>query len=67
MIYKRYEKALKFLKEIMLISSENPKCFKLEFDFGTANPFFKNVVLTKTYNVINKDEPVLINAIEMEI
>ncbi|KAJ8568717.1 hypothetical protein K7X08_030939 [Anisodus acutangulus] len=45
---------------------ENPKCFKLEFFFET-NPYFKNAVLTKTYHMIDEDEPILENAIGTEI
>ena len=62
-ISERDEGALKFLKDIKWFRIENPKGFKLEFYFDTANPYFKNAVLTKTYHMIDEDEPILEKAI----
>ncbi|KAL1547777.1 Nucleosome assembly protein 1 [Salvia divinorum] len=66
-ISERDEGALKFLKDIKWFRIENPKGFKLEFYFDTTNPFFKNAVLTKTYHMIDEDEPILEKAIGTEI
>lgn len=41
---------------------DDPKGFKLEFFFD-PNPHFKNTVLTKTYHMIDEDEPILEKAI----
>uniref|UniRef100_A0A7N0TVX5 Nucleosome assembly protein n=1 Tax=Kalanchoe fedtschenkoi TaxID=63787 RepID=A0A7N0TVX5_KALFE len=65
-ITKRDEGALKYLKDIKWFQIEDPKGFKLEFFFDT-NPFFKNAVLTKTYHVVEVDEPVIEKAIGTEI
>ncbi|KAL0345094.1 UNVERIFIED_CONTAM: Nucleosome assembly protein 1 [Sesamum radiatum] len=65
-ISERDEGALKFLKDIKWSRIDNPKGFKLEFFFDT-NPFFKNTVLTKTYHMIDEDEPILEKAIGTEI
>ncbi|CAN4096477.1 unnamed protein product [Withania somnifera] len=65
-ISERDEGALKFLKDIKWARIENPKGFKLEFFFDT-NPYFKNAVLTKTYHMIDEDEPILEKAIGTEI
>ncbi|KAF3328363.1 nucleosome assembly protein [Carex littledalei] len=65
-IQERDEAALKFLKDIKWFRIDNPKGFKLEFFFET-NPFFKNTVLTKTYHMIDEDEPILEKAIGTEI
>ncbi|KAH0710115.1 hypothetical protein KY284_011542 [Solanum tuberosum] len=65
-ISERDEGALKFLKDIKWTRIDNPKGFKLEFFFDT-NPYFKNTVLTKTYNMIDEDEPILEKAIGTEI
>ncbi|KAL0337273.1 UNVERIFIED_CONTAM: Nucleosome assembly protein 1 [Sesamum calycinum] len=65
-ISERDEGALKFLKDIKWFRIDNPKGFKLEFFFDT-NPFFKNTVLTKTYHMIDEDEPILEKAIGTEI
>ncbi|KAF9662430.1 hypothetical protein SADUNF_Sadunf18G0052500 [Salix dunnii] len=53
-----------FLYEAVLFLSliEDPKGFKLEFFFD-SNPYFKNHVLTKTYHMIDEDEPILEKAI----
>ncbi|KAG6428887.1 hypothetical protein SASPL_106926 [Salvia splendens] len=61
-ITERDEEALKYLKDIKWSRLEDPKGFKLEFFFDT-NPFFKNSVLTKTYHMIEEDEPILEKAI----
>ncbi|XP_055801376.1 nucleosome assembly protein 1;1 [Solanum dulcamara] len=65
-ISERDEGALKFLKDIKWARIDNPKGFKLEFFFDT-NPYFKNTVLTKTYHMIDEDEPILEKAIGTEI
>jgi nucleosome assembly protein 1-like 1 len=61
-IQERDEEALKYLKDIKWYRISEPKGFKLEFYFDT-NPFFKNSVLTKTYHMIDEDEPILEKAI----
>nr|GMD50525.1 nucleosome assembly protein 1;2 [Ipomoea batatas] len=65
-ITERDEGALEYLKDIKWSRIDNPKGFKLEFFFET-NPFFKNSVLTKTYHMIDEDEPILEKAIGTEI
>ncbi|KAJ1689404.1 hypothetical protein LUZ63_013559 [Rhynchospora breviuscula] len=65
-IQERDEGALKYLKDIKWCRIDNPKGFKLEFFFDT-NPFFKNTILTKTYHMIDEDEPILEKAIGTEI
>ncbi|XP_030967748.1 nucleosome assembly protein 1;4-like [Quercus lobata] len=65
-ITERDEEALKFLKDIKWCRIDDPKGFKLEFFFDT-NPFFKNSVLTKTYHMIDEDDPILEKAIGTEI
>ncbi|KAG4990694.1 hypothetical protein AAZX31_09G062100 [Glycine max] len=65
-ISERDEGALKFLKDIKWSRIENPKGFKLEFFFDT-NPYFSNTILTKTYHMIDEDEPILEKAIGTEI
>ncbi|KAB5552563.1 hypothetical protein DKX38_009874 [Salix brachista] len=65
-ITERDEGALKYLKDIKWCRIEVPKGFKLDFFFDT-NPYFKNSVLTKTYHMIDEDEPILEKAIGTEI
>ncbi|KAK7291833.1 hypothetical protein RIF29_07289 [Crotalaria pallida] len=65
-ISERDEGALNFLKDIKWSRIENPKGFKLEFFFD-SNPYFSNSVLTKTYHMIDEDEPILEKAIGTEI
>ncbi|XP_047317010.1 nucleosome assembly protein 1;4-like [Impatiens glandulifera] len=65
-ISERDEEALKYIKDIKWLKLDDPKGFKLEFFFDT-NPFFKNSVLTKTYHMIDDDEPILEKAIGTEI
>ncbi|KAH1131889.1 hypothetical protein J1N35_003267 [Gossypium stocksii] len=65
-ITERDEGALKYLKDIKWHRIEEPKGFKLEFYFD-PNPYFKNTLLTKTYHMIDEDEPILEKAIGMEI
>ncbi|KAL4335626.1 hypothetical protein GQ457_07G039910 [Hibiscus cannabinus] len=65
-ITERDEGALKYLKDIKWYRVEDPKGFKLEFYFDT-NPYFKNSVLTKTYHMIDEDEPILEKAIGTKI
>lgn len=71
-IQERDEEALKYLKDIKWSRVELPKGddqkgdaskgFKLEFFFD-PNPYFTNLVLTKTYYMIDEDEPILEKAI----
>ncbi|XP_042423755.1 nucleosome assembly protein 1;2-like [Zingiber officinale] len=65
-IQERDEEALTYLKDIKWSRIVEPKGFKLEF-FFEANPFFKNTLLTKTYHMIEEDEPILEKAIGTEI
>ncbi|XP_022999499.1 nucleosome assembly protein 1;2-like isoform X1 [Cucurbita maxima] len=65
-ITERDEGALKYLKDIKWCRIDNPKGFKIDFFFDT-NPFFKNSVLSKTYHMIDEDEPILEKAIGTEI
>ncbi|KAG4190118.1 hypothetical protein ERO13_A07G012000v2 [Gossypium hirsutum] len=65
-ITERDEGALKYLKDIKWHRIEEPKGFKLEFYFD-PNPYFKNTLLTKTYHMIDEDEPILERAIGTEI
>ncbi|XP_019454972.1 PREDICTED: nucleosome assembly protein 1;2-like isoform X4 [Lupinus angustifolius] len=65
-ISERDEDALNFLKDIKWSRVEDPKGFKLEFYFD-SNPYFTNSVLTKTYHMIDEDEPILEKAIGTEI
>ncbi|XP_077212587.1 nucleosome assembly protein 1;3-like [Tasmannia lanceolata] len=65
-IEERDEGSLKYLKDIKWCRIDNPKGFKLEFFFD-PNPYFKNSVLTKTYHMIDDDEPILEKAIGTEI
>ncbi|KAG8487552.1 hypothetical protein CXB51_016162 [Gossypium anomalum] len=65
-ITERDEGALKYLKDIKWHRIEEPKGFKLEFYFD-PNPYFKNTLLTKTYHMIDEDEPILEKAIGTEI
>ncbi|KAJ6802333.1 nucleosome assembly protein 1,4-like [Iris pallida] len=60
------EEALKFLKDIKWCKIDDPNGFKLEFFFD-SNPYFKNSVLTKTYHMIDDEEPILEKAIGTEI
>ncbi|XP_058106279.1 nucleosome assembly protein 1;2-like [Magnolia sinica] len=60
------EGALKYLKDIKWFRINDPKGFKLEFFFD-PNPYFKNTILTKTYHIIDDDEPILEKAIGTEI
>ncbi|KAI5665448.1 hypothetical protein M9H77_15301 [Catharanthus roseus] len=65
-ISERDEEALKYLKDIKWCRIDEPKGFKLEFYFD-SNPFFKNSVLTKTYHMVDDEEPILEKAIGTEI
>ncbi|CAL0325529.1 unnamed protein product [Lupinus luteus] len=65
-ISERDEAALSFLKDIKWSRIENPKGFKLDF-FFESNPYFSNSVLTKTYHMIDEDDPILEKAIGTEI
>lgn len=57
-ITERDEDALKFLKDIKWSRLDEGKGFKLDFFFN-ENPFFKNTVLTKTYYMVDENEPIL--------
>ncbi|CAA7052944.1 unnamed protein product [Microthlaspi erraticum] len=63
-VTERDEGALKYLKDIKWNRVEEPKGFKLEFLFD-QNTYFKNTVLSKTYHMIDEDEPILEKAIGM--
>ncbi|KAG0495859.1 hypothetical protein HPP92_000550 [Vanilla planifolia] len=65
-IHERDEDALKYLKDIKWHKLDDSKGFKLEFHFN-PNPYFKNSVLTKTYHMIDEDEPILEKAVGTEI
>ncbi|KAH1145145.1 hypothetical protein GYH30_041122 [Glycine max] len=65
-ITERDEGSLKYLKDIKWCRIDDPKGFKLEFYFD-SNPYFKNSVLTKTYHMIEDDDPILEKAIGTEI
>ncbi|XP_062156906.1 nucleosome assembly protein 1;4 [Alnus glutinosa] len=65
-ISERDEGALNYLKDIKWCRIDNPKGFKLDFFFD-PNPYFKNSVLTKTYHMIDDEEPILEKAIGTEI
>uniref|UniRef100_A0A7N0V063 Uncharacterized protein n=1 Tax=Kalanchoe fedtschenkoi TaxID=63787 RepID=A0A7N0V063_KALFE len=65
-ITERDEGALKYLNDIKWYRVDDPKGFRLEFQFD-INPYFKNLVLTKTYHMINEDDPILEKAIGTEI
>eukprot|EP00252_Welwitschia_mirabilis_P018730 TRINITY_DN417_c0_g2_i1.p1 TRINITY_DN417_c0_g2~~TRINITY_DN417_c0_g2_i1.p1 ORF type:complete len:384 (-),score=143.86 TRINITY_DN417_c0_g2_i1:314-1465(-) len=65
-ITERDEGALKYLRDIKWSRIDNPKGFKIDFYFDT-NHYFKNEVLTKTYHMIDDDEPILERAIGTEI
>uniref|UniRef100_A0A0C9RRH7 TSA: Wollemia nobilis Ref_Wollemi_Transcript_19153_1957 transcribed RNA sequence n=1 Tax=Wollemia nobilis TaxID=56998 RepID=A0A0C9RRH7_9CONI len=69
-ITERDEGALKFLKDItwsrLDSDKEDEKGFKLDFFFN-ENPYFKNSVLTKTYYMVDENEPILDHATGTEI
>jgi nucleosome assembly protein 1-like 1 len=65
-ITERDEAALKFIKDIKSSNLEDNKGFKLDFYFE-ENPYFKNTVLSKTYHMIDDDEPILERAVGTEI
>ncbi|KAI4355451.1 hypothetical protein L6164_004226 [Bauhinia variegata] len=65
-ITERDEEALKYITDIKWCRVDNPRGFKLEFFFD-SNPYFKNTVLTKTYHMIDDDDPMLEKAIGTEI
>lgn len=52
------EEALKYLKNIKWLKKDDSKGFILEFCFN-ENHFFKNSVLTKTYQFLDEDETIL--------
>ncbi|KAI7748690.1 hypothetical protein M8C21_000339 [Ambrosia artemisiifolia] len=60
------EGALQYLKDIKWCRLDGAKGFKLELYFN-PNPYFKNSVLTKTYEMINEEEHILEKAIGTEI
>eukprot|EP00271_Cylindrocystis_brebissonii_P010651 TRINITY_DN26924_c0_g1_i1.p1 TRINITY_DN26924_c0_g1~~TRINITY_DN26924_c0_g1_i1.p1 ORF type:complete len:474 (-),score=160.78 TRINITY_DN26924_c0_g1_i1:480-1757(-) len=58
-ITERDESALKYLTDITWSPlPDQQKGFKLDFHFS-ANPYFKNSVLTKTYVMMDEEDPVL--------
>ncbi|KAL8093916.1 hypothetical protein AgCh_035696 [Apium graveolens] len=54
----RDEGALIYLKDIKYSKLVDEKGFKLEFFFDT-NPYFKNSILTKTYQLIDEYDPII--------
>lgn len=60
--------ALKFLRDVKWeqLSGEEEKGFRLYFYFD-SNPFFDNEVLTKTYHMIDEEDPILEHAEGTEI
>ncbi|KVH02507.1 Nucleosome assembly protein (NAP) [Cynara cardunculus var. scolymus] len=56
------EGALQYLKDVKWCRVTGAKGFKLELFFD-PNPYFKNSVLTKTYEMINEEEHILEKAI----
>lgn len=60
------EGALQYLKDVKWSRVAGAKGFKLELFFD-PNPYFKNSVLTKTYEMINEEEHILEKAIGTEI
>eukprot|EP00252_Welwitschia_mirabilis_P014991 TRINITY_DN33096_c0_g1_i1.p1 TRINITY_DN33096_c0_g1~~TRINITY_DN33096_c0_g1_i1.p1 ORF type:complete len:360 (+),score=107.44 TRINITY_DN33096_c0_g1_i1:54-1082(+) len=60
------EEVLKFLKDIKWSRLADAKGFKLEFHFQ-ENPYFTNTLLTKSYYMIDENEPVLERALGTEI
>ncbi|KAL8195780.1 hypothetical protein R6Q57_025533 [Mikania cordata] len=60
------EGALQYLKDMKWCRIAGAKGFKLELYFN-PNPYFKNSVLTKTYEMINEEEHILEKAIGTEI
>lgn len=65
-ITERDEDALKFLKDIKWSRLDEGKGFKLDFFFN-ENPFFKKTLLTKTYYMVDENEPILERAAGTEI
>ncbi|KAJ7555507.1 hypothetical protein O6H91_05G042200 [Diphasiastrum complanatum] len=65
-ITERDEGALKYVRDIKAVTLDNPKGFRLDFYFE-SNPYFKNLVLSKTYHMADEDEPILDRAIGTEI
>ncbi|KAH8939502.1 hypothetical protein BDL97_15G040100 [Sphagnum fallax] len=65
-ITERDEAALKYLKDIKWNNLDDNKGFLLEFYFN-SNPYFKNPMLSKTYHMIEDDEPILERAVGTEI
>ncbi|CAK9223728.1 unnamed protein product [Sphagnum jensenii] len=65
-ITERDEAALKYIKDIKWSNLDENKGFILEFYFD-SNPYFKNPMLTKTYHMIEDDEPILERAVGTEI
>ncbi|KAI3831803.1 hypothetical protein MKX03_014558 [Papaver bracteatum] len=58
-ITKRDEDPLKYLKDISWCRIHTPVGFQLDFQFHAENPYFKNLVLTKTYHLIDDVELIL--------
>lgn len=65
-ITERDEAALKHVTDIKSSNLEDNKGFKLDFYFE-ENPYFKNTMLSKTYHMIDDDEPILERAVGTEI
>ncbi|KAJ7520123.1 hypothetical protein O6H91_20G067600 [Diphasiastrum complanatum] len=57
-ITQRDEEALKYLKDIKWSKLDSLNGFQLDFYFN-PNPYFKNTLLSKTYHMVDDDEPIL--------
>ncbi|KAM5561919.1 nucleosome assembly protein 1,1 [Rosa sericea] len=66
-IAERDTKALYFLNDIESSRTTDLKGFELKFTFDDHNPYFKNKVLTKKYEVIDDNESVSLKAIGTKI
>ncbi|GAU22839.1 hypothetical protein TSUD_282060 [Trifolium subterraneum] len=65
-ITERDEEALKYLKDIKWCKLDKPYSFKLEFNFD-SNPYFQNSVITKTYDIIEVDDSIVVKSTGTEI
>ncbi|KAM5548035.1 nucleosome assembly protein 1,1-like [Rosa sericea] len=66
-IAKHDEDALEFLKDIKSCRTDDLKGFQLEFMFDSSNPYFKNEVLTKKYELKDGGECTFLMAVGTEI
>lgn len=61
-ITKRDEDALEFLSDVRLELLEDATSFTLTFQFR-SNPYFEETELTKTYHLVDDEEPILEKAV----